>query len=370
LLELVVLAGRPRALSVFASALERTPEELVVSVATLRAGRLVSTGQSGRLRCFHDRVRQAISALTHRDVARARHAQLAAALENLPDGEFHAAVHFQQAGEVARALPLFERAAQKAVTALAFERAAALYARMLSIGEAGREPAWAQSLRVQRAHALAHAGRSVDAARAFLDAAERCEGDESLELRCWAAQHLLQGAQVREGIAVLSEISERMDLGLPSGSKSAFLKLLWHRTLLGMRGLKSTPKDASEVAPDVLKRLDLIHAVSPGLTWIDIFRGAELGARHLRLSLSSGERQHTTMALAAEALTRGIQGRDVPDSAWDLIDRAQALARHVREPEPRAFVHMSRGQLMQCQWRSADAIQELERAEQLYAERW
>jgi tetratricopeptide (TPR) repeat protein len=369
LLELVVLAGRPRSLATFAGALGRPPEQLSNAVATLRAARLVSTGQSGRLRCFHDRVRLAITRLIPAQVARARHCQLALALENLADGDFHAAVHWQQAGELARAVPLFERAAERAVRGLTFERAAALYERLLAMNAQGRSPGWRQDLRIKRAHALAEAGRSLEAANAYLGALAEADREQSLELRRYAAQHLLQGAQVREGIRVLTELAADMHLSLPGGSKMALLKLVWHRTLLGFRGLDSTPRDASEITPATLSRLELLHGLSPGLTWIDLFRGAELGARHLRLALACGDRHHTVIALAAEALVNAIQPRDVPPRSWELINRARHLARDLDDPSARAFVHLSYGQIMQCQWRVGEAIEELERAEQVYSER-
>lgn len=369
LLELVVLAGRPRALVTFAGALGRTPEQLSNAVATLRAARLVSTGQSGRLRCFHDRVRLALARLIPAQVARARHAQLASALEGLPDGDFHAAVHWEQAGEHARAVPLFERAAQTAIHGLAFERAAALYGRLLGMKSTEKNPAWRQGLRIKRAHALAEAGRSLAAANAYLEALPEAEHEQALELRRFAAQHLLQGAQVREGIEVLTALAKDMHLSLPGGPKMALLKLVWHRTVLGLRGLNSTPRDASEIAPELLSRLELLHGLSPGLTWIDLFRGAELGVRHLRLALESGDQHHTVIALAAEALVHAIQPRDVPERSWQLIERARTMARGLQDPSARAFVHMSHGQIMQCQWRVGEAIVELERAETVYSER-
>jgi tetratricopeptide (TPR) repeat protein len=369
LLELVVLAGRPRALATFAGALGRTPEQLSNAVATLRSARLVSTGQSGRLRCFHDRVRHAIARLIPASIARARHAQLALALEDLPDGDFHAAVHWEQAGDVARALPLFERAAQTAVRGLAFERAAALYERLLVMKTKDERTTWRQGLRVKRAHALAEAGRSLAAANAYLEALTDAAPEEALELRRFAAQHLLQGAQIREGIEVLTALAADMHLSLPAGPKMALLKLIWHRAVLSMRGLDSTARDASEIEPATLSRLELLHGLSPGLTWIDLFRGAELGVRHLRLALASGDRHHTVIALAAEALVNAIQPRDVPERSWELIERARTLARDLKDPSARAFVHMSHGQIMQCQWRVGGAVVELERAEQIYSER-
>ncbi len=368
LLELVVLAGRPRALSVFAHAMGCAPEQLTSAVGALRGARLLSTGKSGRLRSFHDRVRRAIASVIPPEVARARHASLALALEGQPDGEFHAAVHWERAGDLERAIPMYERSAEAAMRMLAFDRATGLYESLIALGATVMTQARLQAMRVQRARALAEAGRSVLAARACLEALEGATDEERLDLRRRAAQHFLQGAAVREGMQVLTEFAHDLGLGLPTSSKAAFARLIWHRTVLAVRGFETTPRDASEIAPDVLHRLDLLHGLSPALTWIDIFRGAELGARHLRLALASGERKHAMMALASEAGTVAMQSDEVPRRSKELLQRAAEIGRELSDPGPRAFLHLCRGQLLQCQWRVREALPEFERAEQLYCQ--
>lgn len=367
LLELVALAGSPRPLPLLADAMGVAPEELSSSVGELRAERLVVSGQNGRVRCFHDRLRHGLVASMKPELQRKRHGQLARAFElDAQADRADAALHWEHAGQPERALPLLEQAGMQAQQGLAFDMAAALFAMVLDrlSDKQGQDFARVCAL---RADALSATGRNLEAGRAYLVAAELAGTSRGVELRRRAAQHLLQAGELEDGVQVLKGVLKDLNLDLPGGPKAAFLKLVWHRTVIGMRGLERPIRDASEIAPETLQRLAVLHGVSPALTWIDIFRGSELGARHLREALASGERSHTVMALAAEGLLHSLQPADVSEQAHQLLDRAQALAEDVESPASRAMVHMCRGQALQAQWRAKAACAELAIAERLFS---
>src|SRR6185312_12661035 len=91
------------------------------------------------------------------------------------------AYHLAQAGDSRRAAALAEAAAQRALDALAFDRAAEWLRITLELGEL--TPERRRSLTAERAEVLARAGRSSEAADAFLAAAENEPVNSARELR-------------------------------------------------------------------------------------------------------------------------------------------------------------------------------------------
>ncbi|HEY5945314.1 MAG TPA: protein kinase, partial [Kofleriaceae bacterium] len=137
LLELVAAAGQPLPLDVASRALGVTPSKLIPLVGYLQSAHLLrATGRTRRdsVEPFHDRTRRAVSA---RSAERKPdlHRRLAVALE-ATDAESQpmlVGVHWEQAGEPARAAALYARAGDRATEALAFERAVKLYERCLAL---------------------------------------------------------------------------------------------------------------------------------------------------------------------------------------------------------------------------------------------
>ena len=136
LLEVVAVAGRPVQLrdAQTAALLPTLPTDVV---ASLRAARLVrTTGRTLRdeIETFHDRIRESITAHLAPGDRRHYHASLATTLERAGRGDSETlAVHFEGAGEPARAGRYYERAASEAVQVLAFERAESLFKRAAAL---------------------------------------------------------------------------------------------------------------------------------------------------------------------------------------------------------------------------------------------
>jgi len=150
------------------------------------------------LSVYHDRLREgvlhALSASERAELDR----ELFRALEAEGAGEA-AWLHTLAlgAGEHAAALRYGLEAAQQATQALAFERAAQLYRACVALcpdGSAQSSELW-QSLAV----ALAHSGNGRQAAAAYLEAAQRAEGERALQLERSAASHLLRSGSFEEG---------------------------------------------------------------------------------------------------------------------------------------------------------------------------
>src|SRR5439155_22166724 len=139
-----------------------------------RTARFDRTGlRDGRevVETIDDRIREVLVAQLPPATLREHHRRLARILEGLPAVDPEAlALHFLGAGETQSAARYAERAAEHAVTKLAFEQAARLYKLTLDIEPPDRSPADARRLRARRAEALKLAGRATDAARAYLEA--------------------------------------------------------------------------------------------------------------------------------------------------------------------------------------------------------
>ena len=101
---------------------------------------------------YHDKIAEAALAMLNEEERRRRHAQLATALEKFEADAELLADHFLAAGLRDRAAVYVERAAEKAAAALAFDRAARLYRRALTL-----TPENAPALRRLLAEMLANA---------------------------------------------------------------------------------------------------------------------------------------------------------------------------------------------------------------------
>jgi hypothetical protein len=129
-------------------------EKTLTTLAIQNLIRTRETADGEAVEPYHDRIAEAALAMLNKDELRRRHAQLAAALEKFEADAELLADHFLAAGLRDRAAVYVERAAEKAAAALAFDRAARLFRRALTL-----DPANADALRRRLDEILANAGR-------------------------------------------------------------------------------------------------------------------------------------------------------------------------------------------------------------------
>jgi serine/threonine protein kinase len=351
----VCLSGRPLPLSVMGRALGCAFSELVQSVADLRAHALVATsGVSGdRVECYHDGVRTAVLAGLGEAERRALHHALAQALEaeGGADDEL-LAIHWRGAGAHARAAFYAERAARDAAAAMAFDRASDLYAMVLSLevpGEARRV-----ELLTHLSQSLAMAGRSSEAARAFLELAENVPNPHAQRHRQRAVEQLLTSGHVEQGLRVLHGLLDEIGIRYPRTRLTALAGLMFRRLRLRLRGLAASPPPAAP-APDHLGAVEIAHATSIGLAMTDLLRSAYFQTRSLERALASGDPYRITRALAFEACFLGTAGHRLAARADELLARAAALAQQLTEPHAHAMIALAYGvnAFMRGHWRAA-----------------
>lgn len=310
LLRLIAINGRPIPEHVLKLA---AGGELPASaVALLRSEHLVRSRETDHgieLEPYHDRIREAVVRWIEGSDAAVCHRRLAEALEmrNVADAEL-LAEHFRAAGNASRAADYTMIAAREAEHALAFDRAARLYRRMLDLLDSGDAGSAERTLVMTRlAVALGNAGRSAEAASAYLGALPSSPR-AALEFKQKAAQHLLFGGRLDEGLAILRDVLAAIGMGLPETRWQTIWALLLGRLRVRLQGLRYQRREPRAVPADQLMVIDACWSVSAGLGLVDTVRGAVFQTRHLLLALRAGEAERVHRALCTEAAFCALRG--------------------------------------------------------------
>jgi serine/threonine protein kinase/tetratricopeptide (TPR) repeat protein len=366
-LEVVAVSGQPvRQSSVCRVA--GLGAEAPVSLAMLRAGHLVRGAGAGSLEdveVYHDRIRETVIKHLSPEALKTWHGELARVLEDAGGADFETlAVHFEAAGKAEIAGKYYSEAAANAAKALAFDRAAKLYRQALELwptpGDVGR------SLRVGLGDALANAGRGVEAARAYQDAATRVEGLEALQLQSRAAYQFLISGHIDEGLETFNQLLARVGMRSSSTPRSALLKLLCYRMLLRSRGIGFQRRDASEVPPEELLRIDIARSFALGISLVDVIEGATWQSQALIRALRGGEPLRIALTMAWEAVHLASQGRTAEGRAARLIQSAERLAREIGHPHALGMATLSAGCVEFLGGRFPPALELLDRAATIF----
>ena len=360
ILELVTIAGGPLEKSVAAATARQTFSDFSRRVGHLRLAKLVQTTGvriNDRIDVFHDRVRQAVLAHLTPNQRRDFHERLAIALEGAGSAAPETlAIHWGGAGEHEKALDYTRIAADQAEKALAFDRAARLWRRCLDLLPPRSSEAVA--IRSRLGDALANAGRGPEAANAYLSAAaENSDRDDVVQFYARAAGQLLRSGHVDSSIEVLRRAVAELDLPLPETPRAALVSLVRQRALIRLRGLGFRQRRENEIPERDLTRVDISWALAVGFGLIDVVRGAEFQARHLRLALATGELGRVARALAVEVAYRFTAGSRGGGSAATVLARAEELARRLGEPPLLLGLNTLMagiGGVCEGRWRAAD----------------
>jgi len=269
----------------------------------LRSAKLIRSNDN-RIECAHDHVRTAVLGQLTSEQRIRRHITLARALESHGQGNAaQLADYWQRAEDPQRALPYLVQAASDAARALAFDRAVRLYTQAIRIGASVASAESICNLRIERGHAFAHAGRGAEAAADYLHAAQESLPVDAFELRRRAAHHLLRAGLIDDGVTLTNELLAEVGVKLSGTVPRAIATVVWHRTCLAARKLRSSIPPNGE---DTTQRrtLQLLWSVAPALNTIDYLRGAELQAQYLRKALAAGDKAHLIQGLLMEAVYR------------------------------------------------------------------
>jgi eukaryotic-like serine/threonine-protein kinase len=329
--EALAVAGRPVNPEVVYQAAELSGDELPL-VSSLRAAQFLRTGGAGHtLELYHDRIRETLAAQLDPKKVMQIHRRLAQAIEargiDDPEALFE---HYMGAGERVRAATHAAVAARKAASALAFDRAAAFYRRALELAPA--RGAELVDLKRGLADALVNAGRPYEAAQAYLEVAQSASASHSLEFKRRAAEQLLMGGHINEGVELIRAVLAAVGLSYPETPMSALLSLLLKRLQIRFRGLKFTEHDESQIPESDLVRLDTCFGAAAGLGSVDLIRGADFQSRHLLLALRAGEPFRVCRALAFEQVQVAARGGAGGERSLQIAKQAEEIAQRLDHP--------------------------------------
>ena len=329
--DMLAIAGRPINPRVVFRAAGLSGDERPL-VSSLRASQFLRSGGSDRtVELYHDRIRETLASRQSSETVKQSYRRLATAVEEHkiddPESLFE---YYLGAGEPARASTHAVVAAHKAAGALAFDRAAALYRRAIELAPADESELVV--LRRDLAEALVNAGRPAEAAQTYLDLARITSDNRSLDYQRLAAEQLLRGGHIKEGLELTRSLLASIGFTFPKGSRAALLTLIAGRIRIRLRGLNFVERDVSQIPEDELFRIDMCWAIAAGLGAIDLVRGADFHCRHLLLALRAGEPSRVARALAFEIAQSVAPGRRGRRRGLELVARAKELAQQVGQP--------------------------------------
>lgn len=309
-------------------------EELRPAIATLKSEGLVrvSVGYgSEHIECAHDRVRVVAKSMMSASGQMACHRRLAEALEEQVDVKADALVeHWLGAGMRDQAAAAALIAADEAISALEFERAAVLLELALETPRSERDVA---VIRRRRAEILVNAGRSADAAEAFLIAADVAPSSERSELLRRAALEYLRSGYVDRGMVVLRRVTEPLGIKFPNSQWAGIAQILFTQLVASFLIRRFRPK-SGDIDEATKTRIDIYWTAVEGLGWADAFKATAVQALHLRAALRSGDSLRAARALTFEAGMLATRGPRSRARANRYVDRARELAPGAQENVP------------------------------------
>ena len=364
-LELVSVNGQPLPDEVLRVAAGGVALESAVTLLT--AQRLLRTRDTAgnlALETYHDRIREAVVGTLSESAATARSRALAKAFAVARPADVDAlADHFLAAGETDRAVHYALLAGRDAERALAFERAAATYRRALDL-LAPQAPE-RDDVALRLGEALVNAGRGTEAARIFLGI-RTLDARQQLPMRERAAQQLIYSGHFDEGLDVIKDVLASIGLQFPESTGAALRQWLTLRLRLRLRGRRFRERQAADLPPTVLARIDTCWGMAIGLGAIDPLRGAVFQTQGLLWALAAGEPQRIARALALEAAYSSTAGSKGRQRTRLLLDEAAALAHHVATPYNRAFLALATGIVGQLEGTWTRAVEASTEAEQIF----
>ena len=368
LLEVIALHGLPLAqIDAYRAAkfVGRDPAPLTA----LRYANLIrttGTAETDEVEPYHDRVRETVLARLAMETRRERHQALATTLEESGRADAETlASHYEGAGDKERAGELFEMAADRAATTLAFDRASSFYERSLRLRILGTASEFA--LRQRLAEALANARGGVDAAQAFEGAAKLADPEHKLGLERRAAFHYMSSGRVEQGRVVLERVMKRVSVRLPK-TRTGVLALLAARTLrLALQGSNFRERSEEKISDQVRDRFDAAYAMAAPMGMIDGAQGLSFGALCLQLALRAGDPVRMAYGLQVGGYGMTLQGERGRRRAAKLLDTARRISAQRADAKMAATVAFSAGTQVYVigQWRLA--LEAFAEAEHLYS---
>jgi tetratricopeptide (TPR) repeat protein len=328
LLRVLAVAGRPLVpqLALSAAGVVREGRAHIHALQGLRLVRTRIVAGVRLLEVYHDRVREAITASLTAAESIQLHERVLRTIEAGGQSDpawLHALA--LGAGQRVLALRYGQLAAQIASTSLAFERAAELYARCVTLTDAREELVMLYN---KLGLALARCRRGAQAADAYLKASEYASESERLALLQLAASHLVRSGRYEKGEELVQRVMQALQIEIPSTRAGMYASLVWERTRFEMLARNVKPKRGVP-----LPALELRRGMFCGLVavWTAVYsplRAALFQARASRMAFQLGDMTMMARALClastigcmtgTEAAAKRAEGRLALAKQWAI----------------------------------------------------
>ena len=323
LLETLAICGRPMASDVVCDA-SRVAGERQSLIAALRASRFIrSSGSSGWIETYHDRIRDVLTATIAPDAVREIHGRMVEVLVERGSDDCEALFeHYRRRRHGARGDS--GRACRRQVGHRARVRPGGVF--LPARAGAGsrvdlREP-WREGL----ATALANAGRPTEAAEAYMQAAAGADDLQRVELQRRGAEQFLIGGHIDRGRDLIRTMLADLGMSVPRSPRAA-LPLLWRRARLRWRGLHFVASGRPDRRRHTPARGRLLVR-GDGI----VARGHDQRGRDQRTPSARGARCRGALPARARwrsSRWRGRPIRAVERSAGGSVDQSKELAKSV-----------------------------------------
>ncbi|MBI4851122.1 MAG: protein kinase [Acidobacteria bacterium] len=342
LIDLMAVAGRPIERLTIKRAAELGKEEQA-AIALLKTNNLIRVRgleESDKVELYHDRIRETIIKKLSAEDLKSHHSKLALILESVADIDPEILlVHFQGAGNYKKAAEYAAKAADKAMETLAFDQAANFYRLAIDLQPEIRIGGLEKKLGV----ALTNAGRTIEAAQAYLlAAAEEEDSITVLTLKQVAAEQLLRGGHLDEGLSVLGDVLSALGMSLPKSPWHSLILFLFGRFRLWLQGLEVKERDPHTISQQELVKIDICWAVATGLAMVDTLKGSDFQVRHLLYALKAGDPYRLSRAFSWEITFSATFGSRGVERSKKFTQMAKALVDKLDNPQAEAhFLLMS-----------------------------
>ncbi|MBU1241071.1 AAA family ATPase, partial [Myxococcota bacterium] len=348
ILEIVSVSGASITIAALAQAANLAPEKLIMTVHQLCVANLLKTAGTDAnklVKPYHDRVRESVLKNLPPRTKRNWHKKLASIYSSLPGMKPDLlAFHYEGAVNLPMARRYLLEAARLADDLLAFDRAAKLYQKVISLWPAqnSHKETGLQEIWRDLGSTLANGGRNREAAHAYLKAVVGANPVEALEYQRLAGDLLMCSGHLDEGQEVINKVMQAHRVRIPKKGWRTLFSLAWRRLLLRLRGLSYRERDASQITTRELMRVDMFRSITSGMFFTDHVKGSELGTRWLHCALNVGEPGRILQALCLEVNFVSSSGKKEGSYQRRLFNTMETLLDKVNKPVHYGLVEVSR----------------------------
>ena len=359
LLEIVAVAGQPieQGTALVAAGPLHGALAALHALTTQDLLRTQGPRDEDAIETYHDRIRETVVARLSPAERAGRHLAIGSALENARHAEpAFVARHFFAGGDRQKAGFHALRGAERAEAALAFDRAAELYALTLEWG--AQAPGERRALTRKRADALVNAGRCAESAPLYLACVEGASSDEALRLRNLAAEQLLVSGHFQRGVDAMRPGLATLGLRYPPTPRRALASALVGLVRLRLRGFAFRERAEADVPREDLLRVDACLGAARGLSATDVPRGVAFSIQALLLALEAGEPRRIATTLGTVGWILAFSGsRSAIRQGNAMLDEAQRIAQRHADATRAAMIAMTRGAVRMSRGEWTEALE-------------